>query len=127
MSGEVVATPSDWRFVNDTQEVFIETATEYGIAHSVTVVIAEHDGNVFVPSIYEEDIPFPGHKYWNSNIARDPNVRVKIGDSVYEMTARPANTDEERQEGLEALAAKYDFWKKVRDDPANARRLRLSG
>lgn len=117
LSGEVAPAPEDWAFVNDAQEVLLETRTWYGIPHSVTVVIAEADGEVFVPSIYDEDVPFPGTKRWNANIARDPNVRLKVGETIYEMTARPAGNDAERQEGLEALAAKYDFWRKVEENP----------
>jgi hypothetical protein len=116
LSGETAVTPADWSFVNDTQEVFLETHPWYGIAHSVTVVVAEADGKVFVPSIYDEDLPFPGTKRWNTIIAADPNVRLKVGDSVYEMTARLAADDEEHQQGFAALAAKYGFWQELLED-----------
>jgi hypothetical protein len=116
LSGETAVTPADWSFVNDTQEVFLETHPWYGIAHSITVVVAEADGKVFVPSIYEEDLPFPGTKRWNTIIAADPNVRLKVGDAIYEMTARLAADDEEHQQGFAALAAKYDFWQELLED-----------
>jgi hypothetical protein len=116
LSGDVAPTPTDWTFVNDHQEVFLETHPWYGVPHSVTVVIAEANGKVFVPSIYDEDIPFPGTKRWNSNIAADPNVRLKVGDAIYEMTARPAENAAERREGFAALAAKYGFWQQLLED-----------
>ena len=116
LSGETPITPADWSFVNDTQEVFLETHPWYGIAHSVTVVVAEAGGKVFVPSIYDEDLPFPGTKRWNAIIAADPNVRLKVGDGIYEMTARLAADDEEHQQGFAALAAKYDFWQELLED-----------
>jgi hypothetical protein len=117
LSGPVAPPPTSWSFVNDQQEVFLETKPWYGIPHSVTVVIAEAGGKVFVPSIYDEDLPFPGTKRWNANIAADPEVRVKIGNSLYAMTARPAATDAEWQEGFDALAAKYDFWDNLLANP----------
>ena len=116
LSGETAVTPADWSFVNDTQEVFLETHPWYGIAHSITVVVAEADGKVFVPSIYDEDLPFPGTKRWNTIIAADPNVRLKVGDAIYEMTARLAADDEEHRQGFAALAAKYDFWQELLED-----------
>jgi len=116
LSGETAVAPADWSFVNDTQEVFLETHPWYGIAHSVTVVVAEADGKVFVPSIYDEDLPFPGTKRWNATIAADPNVRLKVGDAIYEMTARLAADDEEHQQGFAALAAKYGFWQELLGD-----------
>ncbi|TDJ22413.1 MAG: DUF385 domain-containing protein [Gammaproteobacteria bacterium] len=116
LSGQAAGAPADWTFVNEPREVFLETHPWYGIPHSVTVVVAEANGKVFVPSIYDEDLPFPGTKRWNTNIAADPNVRLKVGDAIYEMTARPAANDEEWQEGFAALAAKYDFWQELLDD-----------
>lgn len=118
LSGPVAPPPESWTFVNDHQEVFIETHPWYRVPHSVTVVIAEANGRVFVPSIYDEDLPFPGTKHWNANIAADPEVRVKIGGSIYEMTARPAETTEEWAEGLAALANKYGFWRELEADPS---------
>lgn len=118
LSGEVQPVPEDLSFVNDHQEVLIETRPWYGVPHSVTVVIAEADGRVYVPSIYSEDVPFPGTKRWNANIAADPDVRLKVGDVLYEMTARPAATEAEWQAGFDALAAKYGFWAQAKADRA---------
>jgi hypothetical protein len=117
LSGEVAATPADWAFVNDHDEILVETQTWYGIPHSVTVVGATSPaGNVFVPSIYSAPMPFPGSKRWNKNIASDPNVRLKIGSRLYEMAARPAADDAEFDEGFRALAEQYDFWQTAYED-----------
>jgi hypothetical protein len=32
------------------------------------------------------DLQFPNDKSWTSNVARDPRVRIKIGDELYEAT-----------------------------------------
>jgi hypothetical protein len=32
------------------------------------------------------DLQFPNDKAWTSNVARDPRVRIKIGDKLYEAT-----------------------------------------
>ena len=120
LSGQTAPeTVSDWSFVNEQMEVYVETRPWYGIPHSVTTVIASKNGKVFVPSIYEAPADFPGTKYWNRIIAEDPSVRVKIGDTLYEMEATPAADAEEFEEGFSALAEKYDFWRNVYDDPDN--------
>lgn len=114
LSGEEVTTEvADWSFVNDHQEIFIETHPWYGIPFSVTTVIASADNEVYVPSIYDAPAEFPGSKYWNSVIEKNPEVRVKIGDEIYPMRAEPAADEAEFAAGLAALAAKYDFWRSV--------------
>ncbi len=116
LSGEVAPTPESWAFTDEYQEVFVETATWYGIPHSVTTVVAVADGRLYVPSIYEQPAEFPGTKFWNKNIARNPDVRLKIGDAIYELQAHPVTDDAEFQRGFEALADKYGFWKKGLQD-----------
>ena len=111
LSGEVVEEmPADWSFIADHPEIFVETRPWYGIPFSVTVVIGTRDGKLYVPSIYEEEAAFPGSKYWNSVIADDPDVRLKIGDKLYEMRAEPVQDLAEFREGAGALADKYDSW-----------------
>ena len=114
LSGEPVREPvTDWSFVNDQMEVFIETRPWFGIPFSITTVIAEADGRVYVPSIYETPAEFPGSKYWNGVIADNPAIQLKVGGRLYPLNALPAADDTEFAHGLSALAAKYDFWRSV--------------
>ena len=117
LSGEVVPTPERWAFTDDHQEIFVETATWYGVPHSVTTVVAARGSILYVPSIYEETAEFPGSKRWNKNIVSDPDVRLKIGESIYQLRARPVSDDDEFQRGYRALADKYDFWKQGLENP----------
>lgn len=82
LSGDVVeGEVSDWSFVTDHTTIFVETRTWYGIPHSVTTVYRIHKGELYVPS---RD---PETKRWPKNVARDPRVRLQIGDRVYERKA----------------------------------------
>jgi hypothetical protein len=111
LSGEVVKEmPSDWSIVADHPEVFIETRPWYGVPFSVTTVIGTRNGKLYVPSIYSEEAAFPGTKYWNSVIADNPEVRLKMGGKLYEMRATPVQDLAEFREGAGALADKYDSW-----------------
>ena len=121
LSGEVVEQmPQDWSFIADYPEIFVETRPWYGIPFSVTTVIGTRNGRLYVPSIYSEEAAFPGTKYWNSVIADNPDVRIKIGDRLYPMRATPVQDLEEFREGAGALADKYDSWAAWVEDESSA-------
>ena len=114
LRGEEVATPvADWSFSNDYPEVFVETRTWYGIPHSVTTTLVTANGTLYVPSLYYEGGDFPTERYWNRNVARDPDVRVKIGETIYPRRATLVTDPAERATVLAAFAAKYDRWREM--------------
>lgn len=121
LSGDVVTElPADWSFIAEHQEIFVETQPWYGIPFSVTTVLGTRDGKLYVPSIYSEEAAFPGTKYWNTVIAENPDVRLKIGDKLYEMRATPVQDLTEYRKGAAALADKYDSWAGWVDDDSTA-------
>ena len=84
LSGEVhEQAVEDWSFTEDAFEVFIETVTSYWIPHSVTVWCVTVGNKFYVASTD------PDKKSWVANVARDPNVRLKIRDRVYEQKLVP--------------------------------------
>jgi len=121
LSGEEVTDlPDDWSFVVDHPEIFVETRPWYGVPFSVTTVIGIRNGSLYVPSIYSEEAAFPGTKYWNSVIADNPDVRLKIGDKLYPMRATPVQDLAEYRQGALALADKYESWAGWVEDEATA-------
>jgi hypothetical protein len=45
------------------------------------------NGELFIRSHQDRmDVPFPHDKSWTANVARDPRVRIKIGNKLYEAT-----------------------------------------
>jgi hypothetical protein len=95
LKGEVVTTPvTDWSFVNavpnpgrSINTVLIETRTRYFIPHSVRTMVTIRDGQLYVRSHQDRiDRQFPYDKTWTADVARDPRVRIKIGDKLYECT-----------------------------------------
>jgi len=122
LTGEVVTAPvSDWTFTNDHDEIFVETRTWYFVPHSVTTTVVTSDGALYVPSLYKDGGEFPSERYWNRNIARDPNVRLKIGQGIYERRAALVTDPAERARVLAAFAAKYDRWRDMLKDGEPAR------
>ncbi len=95
LKGEVVTTPvTDWSFVDKVEHpgrsintVLVETQTPYFIPHSVRTIPSVRDGQLYIRSHQDRmDLQFPHDKSWTSDVARDPRVRIKIGDKLYEAT-----------------------------------------
>src|ERR1700680_1493495 len=95
LKGEVVTTPvTDWLFVDKVEHpgrslntVLVETRTPYFIPHSVRKVPFVRNGRLYIRSHQDRmDLQFPNDKSWTSNVARDPRVRIKIGDKLYDET-----------------------------------------
>lgn len=108
LSGHLVATPvSDWSFTDKYPTIFVETHTWYGIPHSVTTSCVSHDGRLYLTSVYREGGQFPRDKFWNQNIVRDPRVRLKIGDQLYDRTLSLVQDPALRQAVLDTKAKKY--------------------
>jgi hypothetical protein len=90
LTGPVVREPvTDWSFVDGVPTIAVETRTWYGVPHSVTTICVRHAGALYVPS---RD---PQGKRWVKNVLRDPRVRLRIADRVYERRAvRVTDPDE---------------------------------
>ena len=84
LSGEVhQQAVEDWSFTSDAYEIYIETVTSYWIPHSVTAWCVIVGSDLYV-SADDAD-----KKSWVANVARDPNVRLKIEGRVYEQKLVP--------------------------------------
>lgn len=93
LKGEVITAPvTDWSFVDGVPHpghslntVLVETRTPYFIPHSVRTVPFVRNGMLYIRSHQDRmDLAFPHDKSWTANVARDPRVRIKIGDKLYE-------------------------------------------
>jgi hypothetical protein len=95
LKGEVVTTPvTDWSFVDKVEHpgrslntVLVETRTPYFIPHSVRTMPFVRNGQLYIRSHQDRmDVKFPYDKSWTADVYRDPRVRIKIGDKLYEAT-----------------------------------------
>ncbi len=102
--------PPDWSFVNDHQEVFLETRTWYGIPHSTTIWCVEIDGKLYVGSYGDTK------KTWENNIARNPEAKLSISGKIYEVRVTPI-TDSTLTSSVDvAYTQKYDMAEVFGDD-----------
>ena len=102
LPGEVAPVPSDWSFTNDHPEIAIEVSTPYFLSHSVTIVCVEIDGALYVGA---RD---PESKRWPAWADDDPEVRLGIGDLVYEVALDPIEEDAQIALIRQAGATKYN-------------------
>jgi hypothetical protein len=75
LSGPEVAYPADWEFSNDSMTIAVESNPR--APHSVTTICFLHEGQLYVPARDGSS------KTWPQYVLTDPQVRLKIGGSVY--------------------------------------------
>lgn len=104
LKGEVVTTPvADWSFTDQIPQIKIQTQTPYLLPHSVTIWCAVYNGNLYVTS-------YRGRQ-WVEDIIREPRVRLKIADRVFDRTLSVIEDPAEKAAVLQAKGKKYPQWK----------------
>jgi ribosomal protein S19 len=104
LKGEPVTTPvTDWSFTDNIPQIKIQTQTPFLLPHSVTIWCAVYNGNLYVTS-------YRGRE-WVENIIRDPHVRLKIADKVFDRTLSLVDDPGEKAGVLQAKGKKYPQWK----------------
>ena len=104
LTGSVATAPvADWSFTDKIPTVKVQTQTWYLLPHSVIVDCNVYNGNLYLISVY----PAGPQRFWNRNVARDPHVRIKIGDQLYDPTLFDVTDPVEKAGALESRAKKY--------------------
>jgi hypothetical protein len=104
LKGNVVTTPvADWSFTDNDPTVKLQTQSPYLLPHSVTINCIAYNGQLYLSSVYPAGTP----RSWNDNVLRDPHVRIKIGNDVYDRTLSLVTDPAERAGVLGARKKKY--------------------
>jgi hypothetical protein len=107
LKGEVTAFPADWSFADKYQTLLVETHPWYLIPHSVTIYFVTYQGNLYLHADYPRGQKFPGGKSWIASIARNPEVRVKLGNQVFDGKVVMVTDRAEYDALFENFRAKY--------------------
>ncbi|MBI3940818.1 MAG: hypothetical protein HY315_08285 [Acidobacteria bacterium] len=108
LSGELVTTPvTDWSFSDQFPTICIQTRSWYLIPHSVITNCVAHNGQLYVTSSYGATGEFPRDKLWNRSVMRDPRVRLKIGNQLFDQRLSLVTDPTEKREVLQSKAKKY--------------------
>ncbi len=102
LSGTISTAPPDFSLVPQREKVWVQTSTWYGIPHSVTTVSFRIDDAFYVPC------GWCATKRWPKNVERDPQVLLKIGETLYPRTAVLIQDPDEVDALLGQLAADFN-------------------
>ena len=95
--------PSDWSFTDAHREIEIQVATPYVIPHSVTIWCAANGDELYVGARN------PDSKRWPGWVDRDPNVRLRIGDEIYDVRLSIIEDADRIAQVRRAYVAKYEL------------------
>jgi hypothetical protein len=116
LAGDVVKTPvTDWSFTDAIRNIQIETHTWYLLPHVVRTDIARVGEQLYLFSEYFAPAPgkpdlredFPEARFWNRMVVRDPRIRVKIGNQLFDMRAYPLTDPGQIEVARQAFLSKY--------------------
>ena len=111
LKGELVTTPvTDWSFTDQFEEINVETRTWYFIPHSVRIYCALYNDKLYLFSAYYQGGEFPLGRFWNQNVLRDPRVRLKIGNQLFDRTVSVVTDPAEREAVHQSFIQKYTEW-----------------
>jgi hypothetical protein len=100
LSGTVAAIPSDWAFSDAADTVQLETRPDD--PYSVNIWGVGVGDRFYVAAGKVSNA-------WAKHIVEDPNVRLKVGDSIFELRAVQVRDEAEIEICLAAIKRKYDF------------------
>ena len=108
LKGNLVTTPvTDWSFTDQVSQVEVQTRSRFLIPHSVTTYCVSLNGQLYLDSFYPPGVEYPHGRSWNENVARDPHVRVKIGNNLYDVTLVHDTDPADKAAVLQLVPKKY--------------------
>jgi len=111
LRGSLVSDPvRDWSFTSEHEEIFVQTRTPWLIPHSVTTYCVTQGDNFYLFSAYYGGGEFPLARRWNRNVVRDPRVRLKVGEQLFDVTLEHVEDEAVRAPVHQAFVDKYPAW-----------------
>jgi hypothetical protein len=108
LTGELVTTPiKDWSFVAQYPTDKVQTRSWYLLPHSVTTNFIVYNGQVYLTSLFAVGDSYPQSKSWTTNVVRDPHVRLKFGNQLFDCTLSVVTGPAEKAALFQAASKKY--------------------
>ena len=103
---------ADWSFTDNYQTVKVQTRDRLFLPYSVTTYCVSYNSQLYLTSVYAPGLPeYPRGRHWNENVARDPHVRIKIGDQLFDRTLVYVTDPAEHDGVIAAQTKKYPEYK----------------
>jgi hypothetical protein len=107
LSGVVKPPPPDWTFVDEVEQVQLETNPDD--PHSVNTWIGTHAGSLYLPTSMIRGPLLPTEREWVRNVEHDDRIRLRIHDDLYELRAERVIDEAELTTARAALEQKYEL------------------
>jgi hypothetical protein len=100
LSGTLITAPvTDWSFANSYPTIEVQTNTWYLIPHSVTIYCVSYQNHLYLQAF---------GKMWNRNVVRDPHLRIKIANQLYDRSVGYYVSDPSEYWGVaQSMTEKY--------------------
>jgi len=85
----------------------VQVETRGAEPHSVNTWCAALDGKLYVPTSMIRGPKNPAEREWVRNVQRDPAVRLRVGDTLYDLVAVRVTDPAELEAARARLEAKY--------------------
>lgn len=92
--------PPDWSAARDVETVSVATTNPDGTLRYTTVWLVVVEGRGYLRT---------GDTTWGANVARDPNVKLKLGDREWPLRVDFVEAEDERALVTAAFNEKYGF------------------
>ena len=107
LSGNLItALVTDWSFADSYPTIEVQTNPWYLIPHSVTIWCVSHQNHLYLQSI---------GKMWSRNVVRDPHVRIKIANQLYDRAVVYVSDAAEFFGVEHSMVKKYPRWTPSKD------------
>ncbi|HBY00031.1 MAG TPA: hypothetical protein DEG93_06695 [Gammaproteobacteria bacterium] len=103
-SGELLASPDDWTFLKDREEIEMETLN---LGTSKTIWISVVDGRMFVASGRRNTWIGQLWKQWPQRVDEDDRIILRVDDSLYEQRLKPVTEGPDVIKAMTESARKY--------------------
>ena len=103
-SGELLASPYDWTFLKDREEIEMETLN---LGTSKTIWISVVDGRMFVASGRRNTWIGQLWKQWPQRVDEDDRIILRVDDSLYEQRLKPVTDGPDVIKAMTESARKY--------------------
>jgi hypothetical protein len=104
LTGDLITTPvTDWSFIDEVPNIKLQTQARFLLPHSVTINCLSYNGQFYVTSTHPTGAP----RSWDENVMRDPHVRIKIGEKLYDRTLVLVTDPAEKDAVLQVREKKY--------------------
>ncbi|MEM7413612.1 MAG: hypothetical protein AAF430_25490 [Myxococcota bacterium] len=107
LAGDVQPFPSAWTNWANIENYQLETNPED--PHSINIWGVVVESQFYIPTSLILGTDVPAERTWVENVGRDPRVRLRAGDTVFELLAVRVEDPAEREAARDALIAKYEI------------------